>query len=184
MRTISATLQLPAGNFQTLVDTFDNADRTTLRQIYNDWISLNTQLNNVNARSVNLPEGLSEPVYCIHSGAYRITNSISGANTSFDAYDPNTNSRIQIKACSVIPDLTSFGPRSVWDELVFMDFYSNGQFNGLVNIYEIPTNLILNHQVNAQQTFAQQQAQGRRPRLSIFNSIIVPNNIQPLVFQL
>lgn len=32
------------------------------------------------------------------------------------------NNRIQVKACSVLPDLTSFGPRSEWDRIFFADF--------------------------------------------------------------
>ncbi|NFN19717.1 Bsp6I family restriction endonuclease [Clostridium botulinum] len=67
------------------------------------------------ARKINLPEGLSESAFCLAKGMFRVTQKISGANTSFDCYDPNGqrgNNRIQVKACSVIPDLTSFGPNS------------------------------------------------------------------------
>ena len=93
-----------------------------------------------------------------------------GANTSFDCYSEYNNSRIQVKACSVIPDLTSFGPRSVYDELYFMDFYRNGDFDGSVDIYKIPKELIDNTIVNASlgETVKMQRDQGRRPRLSLY----------------
>ncbi len=180
LRKIFKTLLLPEGTFQTEVLSFDESDRKTLRSIYIDWRKLCQDLNSLDSRGINLPEGLSESAFCLEMDCYRITKSISGANTSFDAYDPFSKSRIQVKACSVLPDLTSFGPRSVWDKLFFVDFYRNGDWNGLFDIYFIENNLIYNHKVNSQQTFKDQQEQNRRPRFSIYREIILERKIQPI----
>jgi Bsp6I restriction endonuclease len=56
-----------------------------------------------------------------------------GANSSFDCYEPQKSKRIQVKACSVEEDLTSFGPDSVWDEIYFVHFYPNKKYDGSYN---------------------------------------------------
>ena len=45
------------------------------------------------------------------------------------------NKRIQVKACSVKEDLTSFGPKSVWDEIYLMHFLPNNNYDGAFSIY-------------------------------------------------
>lgn len=162
------------------VQTYNAADDLLLRSIYQDWRSLSGKLLSLGGRRVNLPEGLSEPVFCRAMNAIRVVN-VSGASGSFDAYNPSTSKRIQVKGSSILPDLTSFGPQSVWDELYFMDFYQNGTWNGQVDIYLIPNHLIYNTMVNKKQTMQQQQAQGKRPRFSIYKKIIRPYQICPVL---
>jgi len=118
-------------------------------------------------------------------GALRSAKSINtrGAqvNTSFDAYHLGTNKRIQVKACSVLPDLTSFGPRTQWDEIYFVDFYRDGSWDGKFDIYLIENEDIYNFPVNATQTYRDQQAEGRRPRFSIYTGIIQAKGLNPVV---
>lgn len=173
-------LVLPEGVFNSEVQKFDESDRNILANIYREWRDLSDHLKQVGARGVNLPEGLSEGAFCLETVTYRVDSSINGANTSFDAYDSNRKKRIQVKACSVLPDLTSFGPKSVWDELYFCDFYRHGTWDGKFDIYLIDNELIYNHKVNKTQTMRQQQQQKRRPRFSIHKEIILRNNIQPV----
>ena len=96
---------------------------------------------------------------------------------SFDCINTKTGSRIQIKASSVASDLTSFGPRSEWDELFFLDF-SKG--DGSFKAYLISPDEVYSRNMNKGQTFAEQQAQGRRPRFSIIDSIIIPEKRKPV----
>ena len=180
MENESTILNLPEGEFEVKVLSFNEDDRSKLSSIYFEWRNLCNNLNSIGARGVNLPEGLSESAFCLEMNCFRITQGISGANTSFDAYDPKSNSRIQVKACSVIPDLTSFGPKSVWDKLFFLDFYRDGNWDGLFDIYHIENHLIYNHKVNSKQTFRDQQNEKRRPRFSIYSEIIKARNIKPL----
>jgi len=112
--------------------------------------------------------------------AVRVPENIQGAKSSFDCYQTENNRRIQIKACSVLPDLTSFGPKSVWDDLYFLDFLRGGQWDGSFDIYLIDNELIYNHPVNSDETLWDQQQQGRRPRFSIYRDIIEPNHIMPI----
>ena len=122
-------LHLPEGDKKADVTIFDERDNDELRKIYDGWRLLCDNLNKLNARSVNLPEGLSEIAFAIAKDMWRCTSAIVGANSSFDCYDPNGsrgNNRIQVKACSVLPDLTSFGPHSQWDRIFFVDFYREG----------------------------------------------------------
>lgn len=178
-------LNLPEGNFTAEVLEFESKDRKKLFEIYNAWRTLCGSLGELEARGVNLPEGLSESSFCLEMDTVRTTGAIKGTkgvkvNSSFDAYNPKTNKRIQVKACSVLPDLTSFGPKSVWDDIYFVDFYRTGKWDGKFDIYKIETMDIYNHKVNENQTFTEQQAQGRRPRFSIFKEIITKKNIKPV----
>lgn len=184
MKIVSATLFLPEGQYNNVpAQIFDRSDIPMIHDIYKSWRTLCTHMTTIQARSINIPEGLSETVYCFITGSYRINSvSLAGANSSFDCYSPVNHSRVQVKACSVIPDLTSFGPHSVWDNLIFIDFYANGQWNGAFVVYEIPNNLINDLIMNRTtgETFRDQQRQGRRPRLSLYK-LIQTNNI-PAIF--
>ncbi|MGG5461187.1 Bsp6I family type II restriction endonuclease [Clostridium sp. B9] len=176
MKTKEIDLLLPEGDFQSQVLEFEPKDITTLKEIYDGWRHLSMNLNKVNARSVNLPEGLSETAFCLAKNMCRVTKSISGANSSFDCYDLNGErhkNRIQVKACSVLPDLTSFGPRSEWDRIFFVDFFREGNWDGTFDVYEIDTDDVNNFYVNSSETVADQKAQNRRPRFSIFNGLIL-----------
>lgn len=182
MRTEIITLELPEGTFQTRADLYADSCLVNLVSIYDNWRQLSTQLRAYNARAVNLPEGLSEIAFCYFMNCARLNNHTlkSGVNSSFDAYSLETNKRIQIKSCSVIPDLTSFGPNSQWDELYFQDFYKEGKWDYTFDIYHIPNHLIFNQYVNKNQTFREMQSQGKRPRFSIYRDIIVKNNLKPV----
>jgi len=79
-----------------------------------------------------------------------------------------------------LPDLTSFGPTSEWDELYFLDFYREGNWDGTFDIYKIPNELIYNHKVNQHQTMKEQQLEKRRPRFSIYKEIILSNGMTPI----
>jgi len=173
-------LRLPEGVFNVEVLAFSEQDHAFLSKIYRNWRNLCGDLALIEARGINLPEGLSESAFCIEMGAVRVIRSIPGANSSWDCYDINRKKRIQVKACSVLPDLTSFGPESQWDEIYFLDFYREGKWDGTFNIYLIPNRSIYEYPVNRGQTMREQQEQRRRPRFSIYSGIIEPQKIRPI----
>lgn len=172
-------LKLPEGNFQAEVQVFSDAEKLLLQEIYKDWRNLSNKLKMIYSRAGNIPDGLSEGVFCLATGSVRLLAGIPGANSSFDCYEPRKMRRIQVKAASVIPDLTSFGPRSVWDALFFLNFYREGNWDGSVDIYYIPNEYIYENHVNRNQSFSEQQAQGRRPRFSIYRDVIQSRGLLP-----
>lgn len=182
MQNKPTNLILPEGKFIANLQFFDTTDLSALKDIYNKWVALSDQLQKYGGRRINLPELLSEAIFCINFNAGRLINSkMSGANSSFDCYQPQKGMRIQVKACSVEEDLTSFGPDSVWDEIYFVHFYPNKKYDGSYNIYLIPNDLIYNQKVNATQTMKQQQELNRRPRFSIMKEIIKPRLMKPVI---
>jgi hypothetical protein len=181
MLTKKTKLILPEGEFSTMLTFYDESDKQMLRNIYKQWVDLSNALENFGGRRVNIPELLSEAIYCIHFNAGRMSEGIPKVQTSFDCYNPNGNKRIQVKACSVEDDLTSFGPKSVWDEIYFIHFYPNKKYDGSYAIYYLDNNLIYNHKVNKNQTMREQQLAKRRPRMSLLKEIIVPQNIKPII---
>src|SRR3989344_8219362 len=154
------------------VTLYEKGDRTKLKSIYNLWNALNRAIKAISTRGVNLPEAISENAFCLFfPDCVRIVKLAKG-KCSYDVVDLKMGKRIQIKASSVGSDLTSFGPRSEWDELYFLDF-SKG--DGTFLAYKIEKALIYSQKVNKTQTFEDQQKQDRRPRFSIINEIIKPN---------
>ncbi|MED3882815.1 Bsp6I family type II restriction endonuclease [Priestia megaterium] len=180
MKTVTVSFKLPEGIFTAPAQEYEMLDKERFRSVYENWRKLSLELVSIGGRAINLPEGLSEGLFCIEMETLRVSQSIPRANTSFDCYRESDHARIQVKACSVLPDLTSFGPKSVWDEIYFMDFYRDGKWDGTFDIYYIDSNLIYNHKVNNNETFIDQQKAGKRPRLSIYDKIIRPLGLSPI----
>ena len=156
---------------------YEKGDKKQLKKLYNVWSALNKAIKLISTRGINIPEAITENAFCVFFPKYVRVVKLAKGKCSFDAIDKKTGKRIQIKATSIKSDLTSFGPRSEWDELYFLDF-SNG--DGSFKIYRIDPNWIYNHKVNKNQTFAEQQSQARRPRFSIIKNIIKPGSLKPL----
>ena len=158
---------------------FEREDLYIFQKLYKDWISLNKILKDLNSRTINIPEALTEGLCALFLNAPRVLN-VNDSISSFDCFDIHRNRMIQIKSSSVEYDLTSFGPKSVWDDLYFCDFFKNNKWNGDFDIYKIPNELIYTQRVNKYQTFRDQQNQGRRPRFSIKRNIILKENIKAI----
>jgi len=181
MRIEEKLSSLPEGNILCEYYFFDDQDKKEILKIYQNWCEINRKLKAYGARTINIPELLSESVYCMYTNSGRLKScNYSGANTSWDCYNFNLNKRVQVKASSVAEDLTSFGPRSEWDTLIFCDFYVEGKFDGSFRFYEIPNDKVYSHKVNKNQTFKEQQQASRRPRFSITKDIIRPLNLIPI----
>lgn len=171
---VSATVKLMS---------FDDSDRVEWKRLFDNWKTLSQGMKDYKARGVNIPEGISEVAFCLYSGSKRfisLSKSDEKLPTSFDTYNLETMKAEQIKATSVKKDLTSFGPKSRWDDLYFLDFYANGKLDGSFDVYKIPNELIYKSQVNIKQTFEDQQLQLRRPRFSIKQDIIFKTGLKPL----
>ena len=181
MKINNKLLSLPEGEFDVSVLIFSEDDRFKLFELYESWRNLCDLSIKFKGRAINLPEALSESVFCLETGAVRVIDSISGANSSWDCYDLNSKKRIQVKAASVLPDLTSFGPSSQWDELYFIDFNVDGEWTGKYKIYKIENDDIYNQKVNATETMRDQQLMGRRPRFSIYSNIIKERKLHPII---
>ncbi len=182
MKTKKETLILNGNSYGAKVDIFDQNDLPEINCIYNMWVNLSKKLNEYNCRKVNFPE-ISEILFCIFFDCWRVNSiNIKDEHTSFDCYNPKNYKRIQIKSAGAESELTSFGPGSVWDELYFMDFFNDGNYDGTFKVYLIPNNLIYETVVNNKnnETFIDQQQQKRRPRFSIRKKIIKLYDIEPI----
>jgi hypothetical protein len=180
MREESRTVRLDGTLCNIRLLLIEQSDREAIRILYNAWRDLVYGMKKFRSRGVNLPEGISESAFCLEFNSARALEVKGGTSESFDSIDLQINARQQIKATSVKDDLTSFGPRSVWDELYWLDFYRTGTYDGGFDVYLIPNDLIYNFQINSRQTFREQQRQGRRPRLHVRDQIITPHGIRPL----
>lgn len=158
---------------------FEEADRLEIKKIYQGTIALNKKCVALGGRKINISEIVSEGLFCIERNSARFLKCTGKISSSFDCLNLNNNSRIQIKACSVESDLTSFGPTSKWDELYLMHFFPSKKYDGSYKVYKIPNDLVYSQKVNGNETFADQQRAGKRPRFSLMKSIIIPKEIKP-----
>ncbi len=159
---------------------FAKTDGRKWKRLFDMWKKLKLGMRDYKSREPNFPEGLSEVAFCIYSGSKRFIALQGKSSASFDTFNLQKNKAEQIKASSVESDLTSFGPKSAWDDLYFLDFYNGGKLDGTFNVYKIPSKLIYRMKVNKNQTFKQQQAQDRRPRFRITEGIIKPKKLKPI----
>lgn len=159
---------------------YDHTDIPDIKKAFDAWITLKEQSNILHGRSPNIPECISETCLCLVANLVRFYKSKKLKNASFDCFDLVNEKAVQAKACSVEDDLTSFGPKTRWDVLYFLDFYNNGNLDGTFNVYEVPNDLIYNCLVKEGRTLKQSQELGYRPRIHIKSQIIVPNGIEPL----
>lgn len=162
---------------------FTKADGKEWKKIFDIWKKLKLGLRNYKSREPNMPEGLSEIAFCLWSGSARyikIKGAKRGIAGSFDTFDIGKKRAQQIKACSIEDDLTSFGPKSKWDDLYFLDFYNGGKVDGRFDVYLIPNKYIKNQSLNKKENFTDQQTQKRRPRFGIKKEIISKHKIKPL----
>ena len=179
MRLQKRTITINNQELKIEVATMSKTDARAFKKLFTLWKRLNTGLSKY-GRKVNIPEVISEGMFCVFSDSVRFQKKIRGVGTvSFDTINLETSRREQIKATSIDKDLTSFGPRTEWDDLYFMDFYRAGVLDGSFDVYLIPNNLIYGRQVNEGQTLRDQQEESRRPRMSI-KEIIQENKIKPL----
>ena len=103
----------------------------------------------------------------------------SGYSTSFDAYDTKRAKRIQIK-CSASSGPSSFGPKSQYDEIYFVDFKSDGKIDGTYKIYKLENEDIDSVKVNKKQSLVDQQQKDRRPRFEIRSALVVKKKLKPV----
>lgn len=162
---------------------FEENDKIEWKKLFNSYISLSKWLKGYWARWPNMPEWLSESAFCMISWSKRFINWKGADNSfSFDTFNLEENKAEQIKATTIEEDVTSFWPKTKWDNIYFMDFYNNWTVDWTFDVYKIDFNLvkstILNKKKN--ETFTDQQIAWKRPRICIKTKIIIPNNIQPI----
>lgn len=159
-------------------DYFEESDFLFFKEIFIDWLKINEKLKSLGGRTLNVPDVISEAIFCYFFNAIRTNNT----GYSFDCILLDDFSGVQIKSSSIEYDLTSFGPRTHWDKLYFVDMAPNGIVDGNLYFYEIiqdVDNIILNKTKG--ETFKMQQLQGRRPRFSIKKEIINKFKLSPVL---
>lgn len=143
---------------------------------YQYWKVLNQQLEKFASRKVNIPECISEALVCYQLG-YTWHNKATTKNSGDGSFDGKL---VEIKATSNFNrDLTSFSPDTKFDILIFARLNLK---NDQLYIYDLNLNFTQFQQlkVNQTQTIFEQQQSGRRPRIRIIETMIIPNNMQPV----
>ena len=152
--------------------TVDKARFYDAIEMYFLWKELDQRIRSSATRGVNFPETISEAMAC-HALDFQWNKGSGG-----DAI--NGEEIIEFKATSNWnSDLSSFSPSEEFDRLYFLRLDKK---NDVLYIYDTEMNSdeLKKIKVNKNETFAQQQASGRRPRFSIINFIIEPNELSAI----
>lgn len=150
----------------------ERIDRTC--NAYFKWKDLNIYISDNSHRGINIPDVISEPMGCFCLGLEWNNGEEVG-----DATDPKTGKKIEFKATSRFEgDLSSFGPKTIFDNLVFLRFNLN---EDLLYIYDLKINSenLEKYLVNSTQTIGDQKRQGRRPRISLKSLFVDAKKLEP-----
>nr|CDL65624.1 unnamed protein product [uncultured bacterium] len=126
------------------------------------WKDLNTYISNNSHRGINMPDAISEPMGC-----YCLDLLWNRGKEVGDATDPKDGRKIEFKATSRFEgDLSSFGPKCTFDDLVFLRFNID---ENLLFVYDLRVNSdeLGKYPANKRESIQDQKDQGRRPHVSL-----------------
>ena len=158
---------------------FELDDSQKFAQLFFRWLEYKNSGEFVKQRA-NIPEGLTEGlvakdiphVYRKQGDNY---SNPDREPTKFDCYDKLNDKIVEVKACSIPNDLTSWSPKPYFDIFYFVDFST---LDGKYKIYEISINNdeMMDIKVNSTQTFREVVSRSNppRPRFSVFETFINP----------
>lgn len=154
--------------------TIDDARIDESCNAYFKWKDLNTYISNNSHRGINMPDAISEPMGCYCLGLLWNRGDEVG-----DATNPQTGEKVEFKATSRFEgDLSSFGPKCQFDDLVFLRFKLD---ENLLYIYDLKINSeeLGEYPANSKETIQDQKDQGRRPRVSLQSLFVEAKQLQP-----
>ena len=140
---------------------------------YFRWKDLNTYVANNSTRGINMPDVISEPMGCYCLGL------LWNRSREGDATDPANNTKVEFKATSRFEgDLSSFGPKCEFDNLVFLRFNID---SNMLFVYDLGINSdeFGKLPANKNQTIDEQKKQGRRPHVSLYELFVKRLNLRP-----
>jgi len=158
---------------------FEPDDSQKFAQLFFRWLEYKNSGEFVKQRA-NIPEGLTEGLVAkdiphIYRKQGDNYSNPDREPTKFDCYDKLNDKIVEVKACSVPNDLTSWSPKPYFDIFYFVDFST---LDGKYKIYEISINSdeIMDIKVNSTQTFREVVSRPNppRPRFSVFDTFINP----------
>ena len=139
---------------------------------YSKWKSLNNSLKSFCSRGINMPDAVSEPMGCYCLDILWNKGSAGDART-------RDGKKVEFKATSNFDsDLTSFGPKCDFDDLVFLRFDLE---NDLLYVYDTGLNAsdVEKLPVNNTETVLDQQRQKRRPHIRLIETLIEARHLTP-----
>lgn len=154
--------------------TIDDARIDETCSAYFKWKDLNTYISNNSHRGINMPDAISEPIGC-----YCMKLLWNRGDEVGDATDPATGKKIEFKATSRFEgDLSSFGPKCQFDDLVFLRFRLE---DNVVFVYDLKINSdeFGTYPANQKETILDQKLQGRRPHVSLQTLFVDAKGLKP-----
>lgn len=136
------------------------------------WKDLNTFIKSQTSRGINMPDAISEPLGCYCLDLYWNRNDGGDAKTE-------DGRKVEMKATSNYDyDLTSFGPKCEFDDLVFLRFSLD---ENKVYVYDtgIDSDELKTLKTTKTSTVGDYQKQGKRPHIRIIEQVIDERGLEP-----
>lgn len=154
-----------------------------LQKTYATYSLLRDDANSNYARCPNPPDYFTEKLAIYVLGADSVGRCIDNSNA--DLYDKKNDVFIQLKTSTCESnDCTSFSPKTLGNhKILFLDIENiDNRLTGNALLYEVHPKLFQNIVLNLKknETFEDQQKQGKRPRTSL-KKVIANNNIEPIM---
>lgn len=165
----------PAFSFVTI----DDERIAHTREAFFKWKDLNSYIKSVSTRGINMPDAISEPMGCWCLGYLWNRGKQVG-----DATDPKTEQKIEFKATSNFnSDLSSFGPKTKFDNLVFLRFQLS---TNKLYIYKLNVNSdeLARMSVNKKESIEDQKKQKRRPHIRIIELFDLNNRKPDVIYNI
>lgn len=160
-------------NYKYSVIKIDDARIDEACDAYFKWKDLNSYVKRVSTRGINIPDVISEPIGC-----YCLGFDWNRGNAG-DATDPKTGEKVEFKATSNFDgDLSSFGPKCSFDNLVFLRFNIDNNYVFVYNL-KIDSKEFGRLRANKNETIEEQKAQGRRPHVRLIELFVKRLNLKP-----
>lgn len=141
---------------------------------YFKWKDLNSYISNNSHRGLPMPDAISEPMGCYCLDLLWNRGKVVG-----DATNPRNDEKCEFKATSRFEgDLSSFGPKCYFDDLIFLRFKLD---DNLLYVYDLKINSdeFGKYPANSTETIQQQKDQGRRPHVSLNELFVEAKNLKP-----
>ncbi len=147
-------------------------DIKILRKALHNWGNLVKFLKKYASRRTNLPELISEALFCIYTGSVQVLD-VKNVGKGFDCYNEKTKKTQQIKGSSRRDSPSSFGPHEKFDEVYWVVIEeTNSRFK--FEIYKLSKKSVVTHP-----SFRPLAREGRRPRFLLLD-IVRDKKLRPI----
>lgn len=159
-------------------DSFDHNDFLLVKELFQEWKALNSELKSLGGKSLDIPHIIGESLFCLAFNGIRANRT----KCLCDCVIRDTAEKVILKSVCNSNSYRTFKSTSNWDWLCLMDFAPNGEIDGLIKFYKINKSTINKAVVNNEKRETSRNTLSRThiPRISIQKLLIMSRELTPI----